>query len=161
MNAPLTGDADLIYGGYNGFKLPNNVKKLLVGSVVTWYDADPLSQQFDEELHFFFDRKKISPMTELLLIKHKFKDVSQFINFSLKWRISMELVYTMPNRGKEHREILGFDLYGLLYPMNKKFIEHRDKFYLLHNMEFSQVPDDHKNKKIYATTKFTATVIGI
>lgn len=161
LNAPMSKKPDIVYAGYKGFKLPDNVKKLLVGSVATWYDADPLSQQFDEELNFYFDPKKISATKELLLIRHGFKDVSQFINVSLKWRVKMELVYSMPNRGKEHREILGFDLHGLIYPMNKKFIDHRDKFYLLHNMEFLAVPDDHKNKKVYKTSKFTATVIGI
>lgn len=165
MNAPLTGNPEIVYGGYKGFKLPDNVRKLLVGSSVVWYDKDPLSQQFDEALHFFFD-SKINSTCFLLLKKHKFTDISQFINVPLKWRIQMELIYSMPNREtdtteKEHREILGFDLHGLLYPMNKKFIDHRDKFYFLHNVEFMAVPDEHKNKKIYRTTKFTSTVIGI
>ena len=127
--------------------------------MIHWYDDDPLSQDFGEALHFFFETKT-SKMADLLLAKNGLTDISQFINIPLHWGIEMELIYKKPNREQEHRERHYFEFFGLLYPMNAKFIKERDQFYLLKNMEFAQVPDDHKNKKFYKTTKFTATVIG-
>lgn len=159
MNAPMVGTHKTIYAKVKGLQLPPKVKKLLLGATVIWYDAEPLSQNFDEALHFFFDTNT-SAMGDLLLKKY-LPDVSSFINVPLHWGIEMDLVYDMPNRGKEHKEHYYFELFGLLYPMHEKFIKERDQFYILKNMEFLLVPDDHKNKKIYKTTKFKATVIGV
>ena len=159
MNAPMVGTHKTIYAKVKGLQLPPKVKKLLLGATVIWYDAEPLSQNFDEALHFFFDTNT-SAMGDLLLKKY-LPDVSSFINVPLHWGIEMDLVYDMPNRGKEHKEHYYFELFGLLYPMHEKFIKERDQFYILKNMEFSLVPDDNKNKKIYKTTKFKATVIGV
>lgn len=159
MNAPMRGTEKTIYGKLAGMQLPINVKKLLINSTVIWYDVEPLSQNFDEALHFFFETKA-GTMGDLLLKKH-LPDISSFINVPLHWGIEMEIIYDKPNRGQEHREPHYFEFHGLLYPMHKKFIKERDQFYLLKNMEFLAVPDDHKNKKVYKTTKFKATVIGI
>lgn len=164
MNAPMTLTHKPIFAKAKGLQIPPKIKRLLIQSTVIWYDTDPLSQDFGEALHFFFDTKT-NAMADLLLKRYGLEDVSQFINIPLKWRIEVQLIYKMPNRetetsSKEHREIMSFDMHGLLYPMNKKFSEHRDKFYLLKNMEFAAVPDDHKNKKVFSTSKFTATVMG-
>ncbi len=159
MNAPMKGTQKTIYAKTYGLNLPVKLKKLLIKSMIHWYDADPLSQDFGEALHFFFETKT-SKMADLLLAKNGLTDISQFINIPLHWGIEMELIYKKPNREQEHRERHYFEFFGLLYPMNEKFIKERDQFYLLKNMEFAQVPDDHKNKKFYKTTKFTAKVIG-
>lgn len=162
MNLPMRGTERTIYAKIKGINLPQKVKRFLMGATVIWYDAEPLSQDFDEALHFFFDTNT-SAMGDLLLKKH-LPDISSFINVPLHWGIEMDLVYDMPNRKeneKEHREPHYFEFFGLLYPMHKKFIKERDQFYLLKNMEFLQVPDKHKNKKFYKTTKFKATVIGV
>ncbi len=155
----MQGTQKTIYAKTYGLNLPVKLKKLLIKSMIHWYDADPLSQDFGEALHFFFETKT-SKMADLLLAKNGLTDISQFINIPLHWGIEMELIYKKPNREQEHRERHYFEFFGLLYPMNEKFIKERDQFYLLKNMEFAQVPDDHKNKKFYNTTKFTATVIG-
>lgn len=160
MNAPMVGTSKTIHAKANGLQLSTKLKKLLLGSTVIWYDKDPLSQDFGDALHFFFETKT-SPIADLLLRKNGMGDVSQFINIKLKWRIDIELIYKIPARGKEHRESCSFDMYGLLYPMNELFAMHRDKFYLLKNMGFAAVPDDNKNKKVFETSKFKATVIGI
>jgi hypothetical protein len=160
MNAPMIGTNKTIYAKVYGLNLPLKVKKLLIGSHVHWYDENPLSQDFGEALHFFFETKT-NAMADLLLRKNGLNDVSQFINIPLHWGIEMELVYDKPNRGQEHRERHYFEFFGLLYPMNERFIKERDQFYLLKNMEFLAVADDHKNKKVYKTTKFKATVIGV
>ena len=159
MNAPMQGTQKTIYAKTYGLSLPVKLKKLLIKSMIHWYDDNPLSQDFGEALHFFFETKT-SKMADLLLAKNGLTDISQFINIPLHWGIEMELIYKKPNREQEHRERHYFEFFGLLYPMNEKFIKERDQFYLLKNMEFAQVPDDHKNKKFYNTTKFTATVIG-
>ena len=162
MNAPMTGTSKTVTAKMYGLNLPGKLKKLLLGSMIHWYDEAPLSQDFDEALHFFFETKT-SKMADLLLAKNGLNDVSQFINIPLHWGVEFEIIYDMPNRQeneKEHREPHYFEFFGLLSPMNAKFIKERDQFYLLKNMEFAQVPDDHKNKKFYKTTKFTATVIG-
>lgn len=155
----MQGTQKTIYAKTYGLNLPVKLKKLLIKSMIHWYDDDPLSQDFGEALHFFFETKT-SKMADLLLAKNGLTDISQFINIPLHWGIEMELIYKKPNREQEHRERHYFEFFGLLYPMNAKFIKERDQFYLLKNMEFAQVPDDHKNKKFYKTTKFTATVIG-
>jgi len=160
MNAPMIGTNKTIYAKVYGLNLPLKIKKLLIGSNVHWYDENPLSQDFGEALHFFFETKT-NAMADLLLRKNGLNDVSQFINIPLHWGIEMELVYDKPNRGQEHRERHYFEFFGLLYPMNERFIKERDQFYLLKNMEFLAVADDHKNKKVYKTTKFKATVIGV
>lgn len=163
MNAPMTGTSKTITAKIYGLNLPVKIKKLLIGSSIHWYDKDPLSQDFGEALHFFFETKT-SKIADLLLAKNGLTDVSQFINIPLHWGVDFEIVYEMPNRAKgdrEHRVRHYFEFFGLLYPMNAKFIKERDQFYLLKNMEFLQVPDDHKNKKFYKTTKFNATVIGV
>lgn len=159
MNLPMRGTERTISAKIKGLNLPHRVKKLLMGSTVIWYDAEPLSQDFDEALHFFFDTKT-NTMGDLLLKKH-LPDISSFINVPLHWGVEMELVYDKPNRGQEHRELYYFEFFGLLYPMHKKFIEERDRFFMLKNLEFLSVPDDNKNKKVYKTTKFTARVIGV
>lgn len=162
MNAPMTGTSKTVTAKMYGLNLPVKLKKLLLGSMIHWYDEDPLSQDFGEALHFFFETKT-SKMADLLLAKNGLNDVSQFINIPLHWGVEFEIIYDMPNRQeneKEHRERHYFEFFGLLYPMNAKFIKERDQFYLLKNMEFAQVPDNHKNKKFYKTTKFTAKVIG-
>jgi len=164
MNLPMLDKTKkTIYAKVAGLQLPPRVKKLLLGAEIVWFDKDPLSQDFGEALHFFFD-SKTSTMTDLLLRKHGFNDVSQFINIALKWRVEMDLVYSMPNRhdvDKVHTETMIFEFYGLMYPMHAKFIENRDKFYLARQVEFGMVADDHKNKKFFETTKFKAVVIGI
>jgi len=37
----------------------------------------------------------------------------------------------------------------------------RDLHYLTKQLEFGMVPDDHKNKKFYETTKFRAVVVNV
>lgn len=163
MNSPMRTITDReVKAKPNGIQIPQKYKKYLIGSTVDWTDNDPLSQEWLEELYYYFDCP-MTRITAMLLSRYGLSDVSQTINVNLHWGVNMILVYDMPNRQeneKEHREPHYFEFFGLLYPMNAKFIKERDQFYLLKNMEFAQVPDDHKNKKFYKTTKFTAKVIG-
>lgn len=163
MNLPMRKESTkTIYARSRGIDFPPKIKKLLIGAEVVWFDKEPLSQDFGEALHFFFDTKT-TPIVDLLLKKNGLNDMSQLINVPLHWGMTMELVYSMPNReesAKIDKEMHYFEFFGLMYPMNKKFIKNRDEFYLLKNMEFLEVPDSHKNKKFFETTKFTATVIG-
>lgn len=162
MNAPMSGTQKTVFAKTKGLDLPKSVKKLLIGGEIVWFDNNPLSQDFGEALHFYFD-SHTKPTTDLILRRYGFDDVSQFINVKLRWRVQMDLVYSMPNRGegKRHIESQTFEFYNTMYPMCDKFIDNRDKFYLLKNMEFLAVPDDNKNKKVYETTKFTAVVVDI
>lgn len=161
MNAPMRQCHDnikTIYGKSKGFDIPQKMKKLLIGAEIVWFDKEPMSQNMDDALHFFFD-SKTSAMTDLLLKKQGLTDVSQYVNIPMQWGVEMELHYSMPNRGKRHVEHHYFEFYGTIFPMSEKFKRHRDTFYMAKNMEFLQVPYDHKNKKFYETTKFKATVI--
>jgi len=163
MNAPMRTITDKEIGAkIGGVQLPIKLKKHLIGSEVVWFDKNPLSQDFGEALHYYFDCK-ITRITAMLLAKHGLIDVSQTINVPLHWGVEMDLVYSMPNRKegeKVHTEPHYFEFFGTMYPMNNKFIKERDQFFLLKNMEFLQVPDDQKNKKFFETTKFRAVVIG-
>lgn len=164
MNKPMPGTLDkTIYGKSTGIKLPNRIKKLLIGAEILWSDSDPLSQDITDELHFYFN-SKTSKMTDLLLMKNGLTDVSQYINIPFLWGVNMELYYRMPNRKggeKQHIDRHYFEFYGTIFPLHEKFIKNRDQFYLLKNMEYLQIPDDHKNKKFYETTRFKTTVIGV
>jgi len=163
MNLPMRGTADkTIYAKVNGIQLPPKIKKLLIGAEIVWFDKDPMSQDFGEALHFFFD-SKTSFTTDLLLKKYGLTDVSQFINIPLRWGVYMDMVYSMPNRqdvDKVHTEHHYFEFHSTLYPLPEKFRQHRDRFAVMCNLQFNLVPDDHKNKKIYETTKFKAVVLG-
>lgn len=166
MNAPMReGIKKTIFARSSGLKVSDRVKKLLIGAEVVWFDKVPLSQDMDDALHFFFD-SHTSSMTDALLRKQGLTDVSQYINIPMQWEVTMELVYAMPNRSTEdsvktHSEFLKYRFHGTIFPMSEKFKSHRDKFYLLKNMEFAEAPDDHKNKKMYETTKFTCVVVGL
>lgn len=165
MNKPMrtTKEIKTVYAKVKGLELPPRVKKLLIGSEVIWVDNDPLSMDNEVMLHYFFN-EKVNAAGGLLLKKYGFNDVSQFVNVRLKWGVQMEMYYTMPNRQdavKQHMAPHYFEFHGLIYPMNATFKQERDKFYMLKNMEMSGIPDDHKNKKVYATTKFVATVLNI
>jgi hypothetical protein len=165
MNAPMTSTAKPlkeIYASNHGIVLPPKVKRLLLGAEVIWFDADPLSQEADP-LHFFFE-SHTSKMTDMLLLKHGMTDVSQYVNIKFLWGVQMELYYSMPNRqevDKRHMEPAYFEFYGTIFPMNEKFKRLRDLHYVKTQMEFSQVPDDHKNKKFYETTKFKCVVVNV
>lgn len=165
MNKPMrsTKEIKTVYAKKNGLVLPPRVKKLLIGSEVVWVDKEPLSMDNEEMLHYFFN-EKTNAVGNALLFKHGFKDVSQFINVKLLWGVRIELYYTMPNRKevlKQHMESHYFEFHGMMYPLHTKFKQERDKFFMLKNMEKASIPDDHKNKKVYATTKFVATVMNI
>lgn len=145
------------------FDLPPRVKKLLVGATVTWTDNNPLSNDEDMLIHYYFDTKT-NANADLLLKRHGLTDVSQFASLSFNWIVEIVNVYNMPNRStveKQHEEYHRFDYRGIIYPMGDKFKYIRDKFYMAKNMEFAMVPGDHKNKKFYVHTRFTATVKSI
>lgn len=165
MNLPMRSDKKVktIYGKSNGINLPPRVKKLLIGAEVIWLDKDPLSQDMDDQLNFFFD-SHTSSATDMLLRRHGMTDVSQYVNIKFLWGVQMELYYSMPNRQeveKRHMEPFYFEFHGTIYPMHEKFKEMRDLHYMTKQLEFGCVPDDHKNKKFYETTKFRAVVINI
>jgi len=164
MNQPMQSNKPIkeIYGKSSGIQLPQKIKRLLLGAEITWVDSNPLSQDMDDKLHFYFD-SKTSAMTDALLRKHGLSDVSQYVNIPFQWGVNMELHYSMPNRqevDKRHMEPFYFEFYGTIFPMSDKFRRARDLHYMTKNMEFAQVPADHKNKKFYATTKFTCIVIN-
>jgi hypothetical protein len=168
LNAPMRQPTQSkpikeIYASRHGIVLPPKVKRLLRGAEVVWFDKTPLSQDFEDVLHFFFE-SHTSPMTDMLLRRHGLTDVSQYVNIKFLWGVEMELHYSMPNRkevDKHHVESTYFEFYGTIFPMHEKFKTERDHFYMLKQLEFSCVPDDHKNKKFYETTKFRAVVVNV
>lgn len=166
MNAPMTQASTSkpiksIYGKSKGFVLPINVLKLLVGAELRWEDKNPLSQDMDDCLHFFFD-SHTKPQTDLLLRKYGFTDVSQYVNVNCRWQVHMALYYATPNnREKSHHiDHNYFEFRGTIFPLHEKFKEHRDAFYMARNLEHTMVPDDNKNKGYYQTTHFHAVIIG-
>ena len=163
MNAQMQSEKPIktIYGRSAGMKISEKTKRLMIGAEIVWFDSNPLSQDMDDSLHFFFD-SHTSAMTDLLLRKQGLTDVSQYVNIPFLWSVKMDLYYSKPNRSgtKPHVEPFYFKFRGTIFPMGDEFKKMRDLHYMTKNMEFLQAPDDHKNKKIYATTKFTCTVIG-
>lgn len=142
--------------------LPDKFKKFLIGATVTWFDSDPLNYG-TKEVKYFFDTKT-KPQTDLLLRRNGLQDVSQFASLVFNWYVELENQYIMNNRetvDKAHFEWHTFNYRGKIVPEGPKFIEELQRFHMLHNLQFAMVPDDHKNKKVYHQTKFTATVISI
>ena len=145
------------------FDLPPKVKKLLVGSTVIWSDSNPLSMADDMFIDYYFDAKT-NAAADILLRRNGLTDVSHFASLCFNWFVEIENIYYMPNREnveKHHSEFHRFNYRGIIYPMGEKFKKERDAFFMEKNLQFSMVPDDHKNKKFYHSTKFTCTVMGI
>lgn len=163
MNAPMSGSEPKVIKGYsNGINLPTRLKKLLVGAVVMWEDANPMSANMDDALHFFFD-SKTTAMTDLLLKKNGLTDVSQYVNIPFEWYVEMEIKYSMPNHKTKEAfiEPFQFRFRGTVFPMTEAFKKKRNAFYMAKNLAASLTPDDHKNKGIYEMTFFKLTVIGV
>ncbi len=162
MNAPMRNSpVKNIYGRSNGIFIPDNIKKLMIGAVIVWFDKNPLSQDMDDCLHFFFD-SKTSAMTDLLLKKQGLTDVSQYVNIKLRWHVAMSTFWSMPNRpNKRHEDCETFEFRGTIFPMTDKFKAERDRIYMRQRLEYLDIPNENKNKKVYETTKFMCTVIGI
>lgn len=161
MNAPLSSNPiKIITARSGGINIPSRIKRLLIGAEIIWFDKDPMSQDVTDELHFYFN-SNTSTMTDLLLKKSGLVEVSQYVNIKFNWGVEMELVYSMPNRGKTHSDHHYFEFSGTIFPLHEKFRKNRDDFYLLKNLGYLDIPQDHKNKKVYETTKFKCTVIGV
>lgn len=162
MNAPMTGTSKTIYATTQGIELPINIKKLLIGAVIMWEDKNPLSENMDDVLHFFFD-SKTTKTTDILLARYGIKDIGQIVNVEFKWQVEMELKYKMPNHPnkKEFIDKFPFKFRGTVFPMNKAFKVLRDNFYLVNNLERVMTPDDHKNKGIYEMSYYKLTIIGV
>ena len=167
MNLPMRQNSDKpireIFAKSSGLNIPPKIKRRLIGAEIFWFDADPLSQDMSDELHFFFD-SHTSVYTDCLLLRHGLIDISQYINIRFLWGVQMMLHYDMPNRAevnKRHTETTYFEFHGTMFPMHEKFKQARDQFYMLKQLEFGAVPDDHKNKKFYVTTEFKAVVVNI
>lgn len=162
MNKPMTNTEKSIYAKQAGIVIPARVKKLLLGAEIVWWDENPMSQDMDETLHFFFE-SHTNPMTDLLLKKYGITDVAQYVNIAFRWSVHMELYYETPNNKekKAHIDHHYFEFHGTIFPMSEKFKKERDTFYLMKNLEHLMVPEDNRNKGYYKTTKFSAQVIGI
>lgn len=162
MNAPMRNTPiKNIYGKAKGIQLPDKIKRLMLGAEIVWFDKNPMSQDMDDCLHFFFD-SKTNPMTDLLLKKCGLTDVSQYANIPLRWHVAMSTFWSMPNR-KHHRheDCERFEFRGTIFPMTDKFKAERDRIYMRQRLEYLDIPDDNKNKKVYETTKFICTVVGV
>lgn len=162
MNAPMANTQKTIYATNRGVNLPTNIKKLLVGAVIMWQDTNPMSENMDDALHFFFD-SKTTKITDMLLKKHGLYDVGQFVNISFDWLVEMENKYLMPNHSSKAAfiEPFSFRFRGTVFPMTETFRKKRDAFYMSKNLEVAMTPDDHKNKGIYDTSYFKLTVLGV
>lgn len=167
MNDPMRQNSEKplreIFAKSAGLNIPPKIKRLLLGAEICWLDNNPLSQDMDDALHFFFE-SNTSPQTDMLLRRHGLIDISQYINIRFLWGVQMMLHYDMPNRAevnKRHTETTYFEFHGTMFPMHEKFKKARDQFYMLKQLEFGAVPDDHKNKKFYVTTEFKAVVVNI
>jgi hypothetical protein len=162
MNAPMRNTPiKNIYGKAKGIQLPDKIKKLMLCAEIVWFDNNPMSQDMDECLHFFFDSKTNS-MTDLLLRKNGLTDISQYVNIPLRWHVAMSTFWAMPNRpDRRHEDCERFEFRGTIFPMTDKFKSERDRIYMRQRLEYLDIPDDNKNKKVYATTKFLCTVVGV
>lgn len=143
-----------------GINVPAKVKKYLIGADIIWDDINPLSQNMNDSMDYYFN-SKTTAMTDLLLRKYGVRDISQYINIPMHWGVNMDLVFDMPNRDKSHIDHHYFEFYGTIFPLTQKFLDERDNFYFLKNLEYLDIPDDNKNKKKYALTRFNAKVIGV
>lgn len=164
MNAPLrtTKPVKEIYGSSTGLNLPQKIVKLLIGAEIRWSDANPLSQNMDDCLHFYFD-SHTNINTDALLRRYGFTDVSQFINVKCRWEVHMQMIYETPNnRHKSHHiDQHWFEFRGTIFPLCEEFKKQRDAFYLARNLEHTMVPEDNKNKGYYKMTKFIAKIVGV
>jgi hypothetical protein len=162
MNAPMQSIKPIktIYGRSAGLKVSDKTKRLMIGAEIVWFDNNPLSQDMDDCLHFFFD-SHTNPMTDLLLRKQGLTDVSQYVNIRFFWRCEMSTHWNMPNRpDHRHEDSEVFKFRGTIFPMTKAFKENRDRIYMRQRLEYLDIPDDNRNKKVYATTKFKCVVVG-
>ncbi len=162
MNAPMTNNFKTISGKAKGIAMPERIKKLLLGAEIRWEDSNPLSQDMDDSLHFYFD-SHTKPMTDLLLKKVGIVDVSQYVNIEFLWEVDMQLWYQTPNNKEKaaHIDHHWFKFRGTIFPMTEDFKKQRNKFYEITNLEHALVPDDNKNKGYYYNTVFQAKVIGV
>ena len=162
MNAPMKNEFKTIYGKSKGIAVPDRIKKLLLGAEIRWEDSNPLSENMDDALHFYFD-SHTKPMTDLLLKKVGITDVSQYVNISFLWEVEMQLWYATPNRAghKAHIDHDWFKFRGTIFPMTDDFKKQRNKFFEITNLEHALVPEDNKNKGHYHNTVFQAKVIGV
>ncbi len=162
MNAPMKDEFKTIYGKSKGIAVPERIKKLLLGAEIKWNDSNPLSQDMEESLHFYFD-SHTKPMTDLLLKKVGITDVSQYVNIVFMWEIEMQLWYQTPNNKEKaaHIDHHWFSFRGTIFPTTDEFKKERDKFYEIKNLEHAMVPDDNKNKGYYYNTVFIAKIIGV
>ncbi len=142
------------------FDIPAKLKKLLVGAKISWEDENPMSENMDDKLHFFFD-SGTKPQTDLLLRKYGIFDVYQYVNLRLRWSVHMQLYYETPNNKEKaaHIDHHYFEFFGSVFPINEKFKKERESFYMIKNLEHELVPKDNKNKGYYKKTKFTLTAI--
>lgn len=162
MNAPMKAEFKTIYGKSKGIVVSARIKKLLIGAEIKWNDSNPLSQDMDDCLHFYFD-SHTKPMTDLLLLKFGITDVSQYVNIEFLWEINMRIVYSMPNHREKsaHIDHHWFKFRGTIFPMTEAFKSERDTFYLMKNLEHEMVPRENKNKGYYQLTQFKAKIIGV
>lgn len=163
MNAPMQSAKPIktIYGRSAGLKISDKTKRLMIGAEIVWFDSNPLSQDMDDCLHFFFD-SHTNPMTDLLLRKQGLTDVSQYVNIPFLWQCEMSTHWDMPNRpDHRHEDTEIFKFRGTIFPMTQAFKENRDRIYMRQRLEYLDIPDDNRNKKIYSTTKFKCVVIGV
>jgi hypothetical protein len=163
MNLPMGENEALrvIHASPATLALPDTIKRLLRGSRVLWRDDTPLSQDVNDDLHFYFETKT-NAAGDLLLKKYGLHDVGLIVNVKLHYRAEIEIVYTMPNRldcEKQHTETCFFNFYGSIAPLSEKFTQNRDKHFLRAQLELGMVPCDHKNKKVYSHTNFRLIVV--
>lgn len=145
------------------FDLTPAIKKTLIGATVIWEDSNPLSMDDEMLIRYYFDTNT-NAIEDVKLMRHGLYDPAQFASMRFQWFIEMVNHYTKPNREageKPHTERHAFYYTGKVYPMGDKIKRERDAFFMQKNIEFSMVPDDHKNKKVYQKTVFTATVLGL
>lgn len=143
-------------------RVPQKIKRFLVGAVLRWEDQSPLSGDMDEELLFHFDTNT-KPQADLLLKKYGIWDVSHVVNAKLNWEVHIELIYSTPNNKEKshHIDHHWFTFRGSIFPTTERFKYERERFYLIKNLEHTMVPEDNKNKGYYELTKFTAEVVGV
>lgn len=136
-------------------------KRLLIGATVMWEDSDPLSMDDNMLIRYWFETGT-NVIADLSLKRAGLVDAAQFASMNFQWYIEMVNHYTMPNRENEkpHIEKHAFNYTGKVYPMGEKIRRERDAFFMSKNLQFSLVPHDNKNKKVYEKTVFTAYVVG-
>ncbi len=135
-------------------------KEMLIGSVLSYFDNNPLSTNLSDKLKISFDSNTCFTVDNYLR-KKGIADVADCTNIPMRWHVSMTTFWDMPNRQNyQHEDCETFEFYGTIFPATDLFKSERERIHMRQKLEYMDIPDGNKNKKVYKNTKFVFTAIG-